>query len=145
MANIKKQLSMLSQKAGRRSKNMTCSRDIFCEYETELATMDREVFIVAGLTAKNEIIAETVISVGASDSCLVNPREVFRALVSAPRVTRAIVLHNHPSGDCTPSPDDVALTKRLVQCGEILGIPLLDHIITGAIGSYVSLRDLGLI
>ena len=145
MANVKKQLLAIAQNPKRIAKHMTCSRDIFSEYESELANVDREVFIVAGLTAKNEIIAETVISLGSSDSCYVEPREVFRALVSMPRVTRAIVVHNHPSGDCTPSPSDVALTKRLAQCGELLGIQLLDHIITGKPGVYVSLRDLGII
>lgn len=144
-SNIKKQLlAFLAHPARSKKRVVTCSQDIFGEYRIELESMDREVFIVAGLTSKNEIVGETIVSVGSTDSCPVEAREVFRALVSWPRVTRAIVLHNHPSGDCTPSTCDVALTKRLAQCGEMLGIQLLDHIIIGK-GSYSSLRDLGVL
>lgn len=144
-SNIKKQLSaFLASPARSKKRVITCSADIFSEYQTEIESMDRECFIVAGLTSKNEIVGETIISIGSTDSCPVEPREIFRALVSWPRVTRAIVLHNHPSGDCTPSSDDGMLTKRLAECGKLLGIELLDHIIIGK-ASFASFRDLGLL
>jgi DNA repair protein RadC len=144
-SNIKKQLSAFLDHPSRSKKRViTCSADIFSEYQTEIESMDRECFIVAGLTSKNEIVGETIVSIGSTDSCPVEPREVFRALVSWARVTRAIVLHNHPSGDCTPSHCDVVLTKRLVDCGKLLGIEVLDHIVIGK-AQYASLRDLGFI
>jgi DNA repair protein RadC len=144
-SNIKKQLSaFLASPARSKKRIITCSQDVFSAYLDELELMDREVFIVAGLTSKNEIISETIISIGSTDSCPVEPREVFRALVGWARVTRAIVLHNHPSGDCTPSSTDGMLTKRLAECGKLLGIELLDHIIIGK-ASFASFRDLGLL
>lgn len=145
MSNIKKQLaSFLGHPSRSKKRIITCSADIFSEYQTEIESMDRECFIVAGLTSKNEIIGETIVSIGSTDSCPVEPREVFRALVGWARVTRAIVLHNHPSGDCAPSNMDGILTKRLVECGKLLGIELLDHIIIGK-ASFASFRDLGLL
>lgn len=144
-SNIKKQLSaFLASPARSKKRIVSSSLDVFSAYKDEIESMDREVFIVAGLNAKNEVVGETIISIGSTDGCQVEPREVFRALVSWPRVTRAIVLHNHPSGDCTPSSADGMLTKRLAECGKLLGIELLDHIIIGK-ASFASFRDLGLL
>jgi DNA repair protein RadC len=84
-----------------------------------------------------------VVSRGTIDATLAYPREVFRAALLS-NAARIIVAHNHPSGDPTPSPADRLLTARLVSAGEILGIPLADHLVVGD-GTWVSFRNLGLL
>jgi DNA repair protein RadC len=78
---------------------------------------------------------------GTLDASLVHPREVYKAAILA-NAANIIVAHNHPSGDPTPSPQDYAVTERLVRAGEILGIPLLDSLVIGR-GVYYSMRDHG--
>lgn len=102
---------------------------------------DREVFETILLNTKHRIITIDTVSVGTLSSVAVHPREVFRPAIR--RLTAAVILaHNHPSGDPSPSPEDVALTKRLMQAGHILGINVLDHIIIGD-GRWISLRAEG--
>jgi DNA repair protein RadC len=104
---------------------------------------DRECTVVLFLNTRHRVIGSQMISVGTLNASLVHPRETFKGAILAGAA--AIVLaHNHPSGDATPSNDDVALTKRLRTAGEILGIPVLDHVVIGD-GTYVSLRGCGLI
>ena len=105
-------------------------------------TLDREEFIMLALDAKNMPIGWNVVSIGTLTLSLVHPREVFKAALSM-NAAAIIAVHNHPSGDPTPSREDLALTKRLKDCGELLGIRLLDHVITGDNGRYVSLADMG--
>jgi DNA repair protein RadC len=104
--------------------------------------MDREVLAVMGFTTKQVLIGIQTASVGTIDCSLVHPREVFKPalLMNAASV---IVAHNHPSGDPEPSPEDCAVTRRLLCAAEALGIDLLDHIVVGD-GSFVSLRQRGL-
>lgn len=92
------------------------------------------------LDTKRQIIAIDTVSVGGLDSTVVHPREVFRKAIQR-SASAVILVHNHPSGDPTPSPDDLAVTKRLIEAGRMLGIDILDHIILGD-GRYVSIRDL---
>jgi DNA repair protein RadC len=100
---------------------------------------DREAFVVLLLNTKHRIISIHIAGVGTLDSAHTGPREVFRAAILAG--AKAVILgHNHPSGDPTPSPADLQITKRLVKAGELLGIPVLDHIIIGQAG-HVSLRE----
>ena len=103
---------------------------------------DVEHFAVLSLDAKNRARGYKVIAQGTATACLVHPREVFRAALSLGAVT-LIVVHNHPSGDPTPSQEDITLTARLVEAGQILGIPVVDHLILGSGSAYVSLRDRG--
>ncbi|MDJ0763410.1 MAG: DNA repair protein RadC [Myxococcota bacterium] len=117
------------------------SADIYEIYRARLGHLKQEVFMVVGLNAKNELLKERVVAKGSVDECHVAPPEVFRPLI-AEAATRAILIHNHPSGDSTPSPHDVALTRRLIRAGELLGIQILDHVIIGTC-AYASLRDLG--
>lgn len=100
-----------------------------------------EVFGILCLTTKHRVIAYHEVSRGSLDATLVHPREVFKAAILA-NAAAIILTHNHPSGDPTPSPDDVALTQRLVGAGELLGIDVLDHVIIGD-GRWVSFRELG--
>ena len=100
-----------------------------------------EVFAILCLTTKHRVIAYHEVSRGALDSTVVHPREVFKAALLA-NSAAIIAAHNHPSGDPTPSPDDADLTKRLAAAGELLGIPLLDHIVIGD-GRYFSFKEAG--
>ncbi len=104
---------------------------------------DREAFVVLLVDAKHRVISAHVAGVGTLDAAQTGPREVFRAAILAG--AKAVVLgHNHPSGDPTPSSADLHLTRRLAKAGELLGIPVLDHIIIGE-ASHVSLRERGAI
>ena len=95
------------------------------------------------LDTKNKVIAIKTVSIGDLSSSIVHPREVYKDAVLASAAS-IIIAHNHPSGDPTPSAEDVAVTKRLIQSGEIMGIDLLDHIVLGD-GTFVSLKERGLI
>ena len=135
--------SRLGQREGPHRQRLRCSDDIFRRYRVRMGGFSQEVFLVVGLNNKNEVVTEAVVAMGGVDECPVSPREVFRPLI-AEACARMIALHNHPSGDCTPSPEDVALTRRIASAGELLGIPLLDHLVLGE-GRYTSLRDLGML
>jgi DNA repair protein RadC len=96
----------------------------------EFKEKDKEFFVVLGVDTKNFIKFREIVSIGTLDSALVHPREIFKkAIINS---CKAIILsHNHPSGDPTPSIEDDILTKRLEDVGDIIGIPILDHIILG--------------
>ena len=100
-----------------------------------------EVFAVLFLSTRHHVLAYHEVGRGTLDTVLVTPREVFKAAILA-NAAAVILCHSHPSGDPTPSPDDVALTGRLVAAGTLLGIEVLDHIIV-ADDAYVSLRERG--
>lgn len=120
-----------------------CSGDIYKAFRARLSSLSQEVLLVVGLNNRNEPVREVEVARGSLSECQVGPREVFRPLI-AEAAARAVVVHNHPSGDCTPSPFDVVLTRRLAEVGELIGIPVIDHVVVGR-GSYASLRDLGLL
>lgn len=104
-----------------------------------LRTLHQEVFVVLGLNAREVIIAESEVARGSLTFVDVHPREVFRPLIQQ-AAAAAVVAHNHPSGDPNPSPEDISLTHRLRAVGEIIGIPVLDHIIIGREG-FVSMNE----
>ncbi|MGI6722667.1 MAG: RadC family protein [Anaerovoracaceae bacterium] len=114
--------------------------DIFME---KMRYYKREFFNVLLVNAKGEIICEENIAVGDLSSSIVHPRESF-ALAVKKSAAAVIFVHNHPSGDPTPSDEDINVTKRLVKAGEILGIRVLDHVVIGD-GRYTSFRAAGLI
>ena len=93
------------------------------------------------LDTRNQVICVRILTVGTLTGSPAHPREVFREAL-AQGCASLIICHNHPSGDPTPSKDDIALTARLVQVGELMGIPLVDHIVIGG-GRYVSLKEAG--
>lgn len=107
----------------------------------ELRYLKKEHFVCLFLNTKNHIIARETLSVGTLNASLVHPREVFRAAVKAGSAS-IICVHNHPSGDPMPSPEDIALTKRLVEAGELMGIEVLDHLVIGD-GRFISLKEHG--
>jgi DNA repair protein RadC len=107
----------------------------------ELRHLREEHFVVLFLNTKNRVIGRQTLSIGSLNASIVHPREVFRAAI---RRSSASILcaHNHPSGDPTPSPEDLQLTRRLAEAGELVGIELLDHIVIGD-NRFVSLKELG--
>ncbi|GMK47216.1 MULTISPECIES: RadC family protein [Paenibacillus] len=107
----------------------------------EMRYLKKEHFVCLFLNTKNHIIARETLSVGTLNASLVHPREVFRAAVKAGSAS-IICVHNHPSGDPMPSPEDVTLTKRLVEAGELMGIEVLDHLVIGD-GRFISLKEHG--
>ncbi len=118
------------------------SEMVFLRHGRPLMSSPVERFIVLAVDAKNRLRAEREVARGGRSSCQVDPAEVFRLLVSE-SASGAIFVHNHPSGDPEPSPQDLELTQRLVAAGTLLDIRILDHVIVGS-GRYTSLRDAGL-
>lgn len=103
----------------------------------------QEVFAIFMLDTKNHITAVQEITRGSINASIVHPREVFKAAVMA-NATSIICFHNHPSGNPNPSREDLSVTDRLVKAGRILDIPVLDHVIIGEPGSFVSLKERGM-
>lgn len=108
----------------------------------DLEDADREKFIAIFLDRKGKVNAAEIVSIGGLSSSIAHPREVFKAALLASAAS-VILVHNHPSGDPSPSNEDIALTKRMKEAGEILGVEVLDHIIIGT-GNFVSLLARGL-
>lgn len=109
----------------------------------DMAYLQKEHFVCLFLNTKNHVISRETISIGSLNAAIVHPREVFRAAIK--RAAASIIcIHNHPSGDPTPSSEDIQLTKRLVEAGAIVGIEVLDHIVIGC-DSYCSLKERGLL
>src|SRR5687767_7817575 len=112
---------------------------VLAEY---IGEADREMFVVALLTIRHRVIGLHTVSVGCLTSSLVHPREVFKPAILA-GCAALLIAHNHPSGDPDPSAEDVALTRRLASAGSLLGIEIIDHLILGEAGRYVSLKERG--
>ena len=110
--------------------------------QSYLNGVDREHFVIMLLNRKNGIIGINTVSVGDLSSSIVHPREVFKPAIVAGAAS-IILAHNHPSGDPTPSSQDLLVTKRIKEAGDILGIEVLDHIIIGD-GRYASLKAMNL-
>ncbi|MDP4127308.1 MAG: DNA repair protein RadC [Bacillota bacterium] len=109
----------------------------------EMRFLDREHFRVVSLSTKNHVLGISPISIGSLNSSLVHPRECFKEAIR--RNSNAIILlHNHPSGDPTPSKEDIEVTRRLADGGKILGIEVLDHVIIGD-NRYISLKERGIL
>lgn len=119
------------------------SSDIADPFMEKMRYYKKEHFVSLMINAKGEIIEETEVSIGDLCSSSTHPREVFVDAVKR-SAGSVVFLHNHPSGDPSPSDTDIQTTKRLIEAGTILGIPVLDHIIIGD-GIYVSMKAMGLI
>ena len=105
----------------------------------ELMWQSQERFAVLMLDIKHRLLGTKVITIGTATETLAHPRDIFREVIRQGAV-RCLVAHNHPSGNLEPSPEDLALTRQLLQAGQILGIPVLDHLILGN-GDFRSLRQ----
>lgn len=120
-----------------------CPEDIFSCFKDEAKLLDKEYFMAILLDTKNQVISKETISIGTLNASMVHPRELFKRAIR--RSANSIILvHNHPSGDSTPSREDISLTKRLIEAGEIVGIEVLDHIVVG-FEKFTSLKSKGLI
>jgi len=124
-------------------KTIKTAEDVFNLLLPSMRYLDKEYFKALFLDTKNKILQLKDISIGSLNSSIVHPRELFKAAIKVS--SAAIILaHNHPSGDPSPSQEDIEISKRLCQGGQLLGIKILDHIILGD-NSYVSLKEKGII
>lgn len=120
---------------------ITSPADAFAVLYPLIGDADRECFVVLLLNTRNTVIGIHQVSQGTLNASLVHPREAAKAAILA-NAAAMILAHNHPSGDTTPSTEDVALTQRLKQVGELLGIPVLDHLVIGH-DHFTSLKEKG--
>lgn len=120
-----------------------CPEDAVSLVMEDLRSLDKEYFQAILLNTKNQVLARETISIGTLNSSVVHPRELFKIAIR--RSAAAVILvHNHPSGDPTPSREDIILTKRLMEAGQIIGIDVLDHLVIGD-NRFTSLKSKGLI
>ena len=147
MSNVAKRINMVSIKMVKESsflyqtRTISSPKDAYEMIKEQLEGLDREQFIIACLNTKNEPTNISVVSVGSLNKAIVHPREVFKTAILS-NASSIMAFHNHPSGDTTPSQQDIQLTHRLVEAGELLGIKLVDHLIIGD-GSFTSLKEKG--
>ena len=147
MSNVAKRINIVSIKMVKESSFLYQTRQILSPndaYEMikeQLDGLDREQFIIACLNTKNEPTNISVVSVDSLNKAIVYPREVFKIEILS-NAASVMAFHNHLSDDTRPSQQDILLTHRLVEAGEILGIKLLDHLIIRD-GSFISLKEKG--
>jgi len=125
-------------------KRKICSpKDVYALMYPKMREQKKEKFITLYLDTKNQILKEEVVSIGSLNASIVHPREVFKSALMESSAS-VIMVHNHPSGDPSPSREDIMVTEKMVEGGKLLGIDVLDHIIIGD-GRYVSLKDEGFV
>lgn len=125
-------------------KRKICSpKDVYVLMYPKMREQKKEKFITLCLDTKNQVLKEEVVSIGSLNASIVHPREVFKSALMESSAS-VIMVHNHPSGDPSPSREDIMVTEKLVEGGKLLGIDVLDHIIIGD-GRYVSLKDEGFV
>ncbi|MBI3303833.1 MAG: DNA repair protein RadC [Deltaproteobacteria bacterium] len=130
-----------AQEEIKKGEQFRSSADVFNHYREHLGSLKKEEFHVLLLDAKNRKIKDVRVSEGSLTSSLVHPREVFNPVIRE-SAAAVILIHNHPSGDPLPSQEDLQITRRLREIGEVMGIRVLDHLIIGK-GKYVSFVDDG--
>lgn len=143
-AQIKASLEIakrFSQQEIPRGESFRSSADVFNHYREQLGGLKKEEFHVLLLDAKNRKLKDVRISEGSLTSSLVHPREVFQPIIRE-SAAAAILVHNHPSGDPMPSQEDLKITQRLREVGEVMGVHILDHLVIGK-GRYISFVDDG--
>jgi len=116
-------------------------KDIARLFMDEMKDYDREHFKAAFLNTKNQIIKIVTVSIGSLNASIVHPREILKPAIAASAAS-IVLVHNHPTGDPTPSREDIEFTRRFARCGELIGIELLDHVVIGA-DRFRSLKESG--
>lgn len=133
-------ISVVRERPGRYSRRSVANpADAYALLADRAKRLDREHFWRIDLDARSHVLSVETVSIGTASSSLVHPRETLKGSIVV-GACAMILAHNHPSGDATPSPDDMETTRRLVKAGALVGIPVLDHVILGH-GSFVSLKD----
>ncbi len=122
---------------------LSSSRSVYSFFAPVVKNMKKEIFLCALLDAKNRFVREVKISEGTLTNSLIHPHEAFKEAIRESAAS-IIFVHNHPSGDPEPSRDDLAVTEKLKNAGQIVGIAVLDHVIIGD-GRYVSLKERGML
>lgn len=128
---------------GKRSPEVTSPKEAFAVLRPRIEDWSREHFLVILLDARNGVVGIETVSVGSLSASIVHPREVFKPALLA-SAAGIVVGHNHPSGDPEPSPEDLAVTKRLANAGELLGIQIHDHVVFCERG-FISLKERGVL
>ena len=147
--NHAKRVNLVSLKVIKESSVLYSNRRISTPIEAVnllrnlLEDCDREKMLVCCLNTKNEPTNISVVSIGSLNSSIVHPREVFKTAIISNSAS-ILIAHNHPSGNSTPSKEDINITERIKKSGEIIGIKMIDHIIIGE-NSYTSLKEDGII
>ena len=136
---IRCRVCLIRENTGDEIVKISNESDVYELVKDELVNSDREMFLSIMLTVKNDLIGVETVSIGSITASITTPRDVFKSAILANAVA-IIVCHNHPSGELVPSINDIAITKQLVNAGELLGIKVLDHLIVSSQG-YKSLRD----
>ncbi len=124
------ELGRRAVEAEQRRETVARPEDVFRVVGPRLAGLQQEVFLALGLDIRNGLLDVVEVARGTVHGVEVHPREVFRPLIRM-AAAGAVLVHNHPSGNPTPSPDDVELTNRMRSVGELLGIPIVDHVVIG--------------
>ena len=125
------------------NKKIISPKEVYKIVSEYLNGVDREHLVLLTLDTKNCINSITTVSIGSLNTSIVHPREVFKTAIIS-NASSIILAHNHPSGDPTPSKEDINITDRIKESGKILGIDLLDHLIIGD-DSYISLKEKGIL
>lgn len=133
----------LGRKKWEAGKSLRSSEEVFRHFHERLASQKHEIFYVVLLDNKNRKIRDVKISEGSLTASLVHPREVFNPVIRE-SAAAVIFVHNHPSGDPAPSPEDVEITRRLKEVGEVMGVRVLDHVVIGQ-ERYFSFSDRGML
>lgn len=128
------------RKDRKRPVQKTSSPEAAAQYVRDMEEFDREFGVVLHLDTKNNVVGTEIVSTGSINAAVVHPREVFKGAILNNSAS-IIFLHNHPSGDPTPSNNDLEITDRLKSTGETMGIELVDSIIVGQDGKYYSMRE----
>jgi len=114
----------------KQTKIIKSSKDIYNLFSDKLKGKSQEYFYIVMLNTKNKVIGIKKISLGILDASIIHPREIFKPAIKN-SAARLIMVHNHPSGDPTPSEEDIVITKKLIEAGNLIGIEVMDHVIIG--------------
>jgi DNA repair protein RadC len=137
-------IQLIKEKSSLYQSNVVNSpSDAFVIVNQYLENVDREHFGILCLDTKNKVTAIHTVSIGSLNSSIVHPRELFKAAILA-NSNSIVLFHNHPSGDPTPSSEDITVTRRLTEAGTVMGIEVLNHVIVGD-GRHISLKERGVI
>lgn len=131
--------SRAQKEENEKKKRIRTAEDLYHLYHKKMKWLTQEHFVAVFLNSKNEIIASSTIFIGSANKSIVHPRDIYKEAIKYSAV-KLMVIHNHPSGDPTPSKEDAEFTRRLVDAGALLQIPLLDHLIIGK-NTYYSFYD----